>query len=151
MRQSFDKRVLILRDEAVRDRALALVRNLPLDAERPLQIVVDEYRPPRKASQNSFLWVGPLKDMAEQAYLDGKRYSAEVWMEYFKRELLPEEFDAELCREGYRKWDILPNDERVMIGSSTQLTVKGFSQFLEQIFAFGAELGVQFTASPNER
>lgn len=150
MRAPFGKRELLLRDEKVRERAIALLNNLPVDADHPLQIVVSEYKPPRKQSQNAFLWAGPLKDIAEQAFLDGRQYSAEVWMEYFKRELLPEEFDPELCREGYRKYDYLPDDQRVMVGSSTQLTVKGFSNFVEQITAFGASLGVMFHASPNE-
>lgn len=150
MRPTFDKRTLILRDESIRERAVALLRNLPVDSDKPLVVTVDEYKPPRRPEQNALLWAGPLKDMAEQAYLDQRKYSAEVWMEFFKREFLPDEFDPELCKDGYSKWVYLPNDERVMVGSSTQLTVKGFSQFLEQIYAFGASLGVQFHANPNE-
>ena len=37
-----------------------------------------------------------------------------------------------------------------LVGSTTQLTVRGFSDFLEQVFAFGSSLGVQFSANPNE-
>lgn len=151
MRQPFDKRVLILRDEAVRERALALVRNLPMDADKPLQIVVDEYRPPRKPDQNALMWAGPLRDIAEQAWLEGRKYSAEAWHELLKMELLPEEFDPQLCREGYEKWTITPKGDRALIGTTTKLTVKGFAQYLESVYAFGASLGVQFHASPNER
>lgn len=151
MRQAFDKRSLIIRSEEVRERALALIRNLPVDAERPLQIVVEEYRPPRKQDQNALMWSGPLADIAEQAWLEGRRYSAEVWHEFAKRELLPEEFDPMLCRDGYEKWAITPTGDRVLIGTTTKLTVKGMAQYLEALYAFGASLGVQFHASPNER
>lgn len=151
MRQPFDKRVLILRDEAVRERALALVRNLPVDAEKPLQLVVQEYQPPRKADQNALMWAGPLRDIAEQAWLEGRKYSAESWHELLKQELLPEEFDPELCREGYQKWTITPRGDRALIGTTTKLTVKGFAQYLESLYAFGASLGVQFHTNPKEQ
>lgn len=36
---------------------------------------------------------------------------------------------------------------RVLAGSTKNLTVKGFSEYLEQIYAFGAEQGVEFHAA----
>ncbi len=96
------------------------------------------------------MWAGPLRDIAEQAWIEGRQHSAEVWHEYFKRELLPEEFDPERCKENYAKWAYDPGGERVLIGSTTQLTVKGFAEYLTAIEAFGAALGVMFSASPNE-
>ena len=150
MRQYFDKRVILLRGEEQRQRALALIANLPVDAEKPLQLVVDEYKPPRKPDQNALMWAGPLRDISEQAWLEGRKFSAEAWHELLKQELLPEEFDPELCREGYQKWTITPRGDRVLIGTTTKLTVKGFAQYLESLYAFGASLGVQFHASPNE-
>lgn len=150
MRQPFDKRVLILRTEDIRERAIALLRNVPIDAEKPLQLVVEEYRPPRKLDQNALMWAGPLRDLSEQAWFNERKYSAEVWHELLKQELLPEVFDPELCREGYEKWAIAPNGGRVLIGTTTKLTVKGFAQYLEALYAFGANLGVHFSASPNE-
>jgi hypothetical protein len=150
MRQPFAKRVIVLRAEEQRERALALVRNLPLDADKPLQITVDEYRPPRKPDQNALMWAGPLADIAEQAWLEGRKYSAEAWHEFLKQELLPEEFDPLLCREGYEKWTITPKGDRALIGTTTKLTVKGMAQYLESLYAFGASLGVTFHVSPNE-
>ena len=150
MRAQFDKRVIVLRGEEQRERALALIRNLPVDAEKPLQIVVDEYKPPRKKSQNDLMWAGPLKDMEDQAFLEGRKYSSKVWAEFFKEQFLPEAFDSELCRDGYVKWEEDPRGMRKMVGSTTMLTVKGFAQYLEQIYVFGSELGVQFSVNPNE-
>lgn len=151
MRAAFDKRTLILRDESVRERTLAIIRNLPVDAEKPLQVVISDYKPPRKKSQNDLMWSGPLKDISEQAWFEGKQFSADVLHHYFKVQLLPEEFDPELCREGYRKWEYDPSGDRVLVGSTTMLTVKGMAQHIEAIHAFGASLGVQFSANPNER
>lgn len=143
-------RVLVLRDEQVRERAIAAIRNLPIDTDEPLQIVISDYKPPRKKSQNDLMWAGPLKDMEEQAYLEQRSYSADVWHEFFKEKFLPDEFDPEYCRVGYVKWKDAPDDKRKLVGSTTMLTKKGFSLYLEQIYAFGANLGVQFTANPNE-
>jgi len=150
MRQPFEKRIIVLRAEEQRQRALALIGNLPMDADEPLQVVVSDYKPPRKPDQNALMWAGPLKDISEQAWIDGKKFSAEAWAELFKREFLPEDFNPDYCREGYQKWTFTPKGDRVLIGSTTLLTVKGFAWYLEQVYAFGANLGVEFHANPNE-
>ena len=149
-RAQFDKRVLILRTEEIRERAIAMLRNLPVDAESPLQVTVDVYRAPRKKSQSDLMWAGPLADMEQQAYVDGKRFRAAVWHEWAKENFLPEEFDPEQCREGYAKWEEGPDGKRKLVGSTTMLTKYGMSVYLEQLFAAGANLGVQFSANPNE-
>jgi len=142
---------ILLRTELQRETAFAVIRNIPLDAERPLEMLVREEVKARKPDQNSLMWVGPLADIAEQGYVCGRTYTAETWHDYFKREYLPEEYDPELCKsETYRKWDFSPSGERILVGSTTDLTVKGFSQYLEQVIAFGAAIGVQFHSSPNE-
>lgn len=149
-REKYITRKILLGAERQRDTLLALVQHLPIDPIRPLEIVVREEVKARKMDQNALMWVGPLADMAEQAWIENRKFSAEVWHEFLKKEFLPEEFDPELCKEGYAKWDFDPAGDRVMVGSTTQLTIKGFSQYLEQVFAFGANLGVQFHANPNE-
>lgn len=141
----FARRRFEMRSEQARESLLALVRNLPLDDKRPLQVTVEEYRPVRKMSQQALLFAGPMTDIAEQAFLEGRRYSVEVWHSYLKRQFLPEVFDPELCKDGYTKWEIDPMGERVLVGSTTQLTVKGYSEYLEQVFAFGGSLGVTFS------
>ena len=45
----------------------------------------------------------------------------------------------------YKKWGITPVGDRVLIGSTTQLTVRGMSEYLSQVYAYGASIGVQFT------
>ena len=135
-----------------RESAIAALRNAPLDADKPLECVIREEVKERKLDQNALMWVGPLADIAEQGYVNGRTYAADVWHEFFKREYLPEEFDPALCKEGYRKWDYMPDGSRVMVGSTTQLTVKGFAQYLTKVEAYARiELGVQFHANPKAR
>jgi hypothetical protein len=67
----------------------------------------------------------------------------------FKSEFLFEEDAAdlhELVKDPFKwkKWDYTPNGDRILVGSTTDLTVKGFSQYLEQVHAFGSSLGVMF-------
>jgi hypothetical protein len=148
-RDKFPERRILLRTREQIDRVLALLPNVPLDADRPLELLIREEVRARKLDQNALLWVGPLKDIAEQAWVDGRQFSAEVWHGYFKAEFLPEQYDEELCKdESYRKWDYDPAGNRVLVGSTTQLTVKGFAQYLEQTYAFGANLGVEFHEAP---
>ena len=149
-RPPFQSRTFRLVGIEQRDRLLALVGNLPLDALKPLEVVIREDKKARKPDQNALYWSGPLRDIAEQAWVHGRQFSAEVWHEHFKREFLPDEnrpdFDDTHVKDGYRKWALTPGDFAVLIGSTTQLTVKGMSAYLEQVYACGASLGVQFGA-----
>lgn len=143
-RQPFTRRPFFLKDEGVRQTLLKVIANLPIDEVKPLHIVIEEYKKKRGLDSNALMWAGPLKDISEQAWLDGRQYSAEIWAHYFKEQLLPEEYDHELCLNGYEKWAFDPAGNRVLIGSTTQLTVKGMAQHIEAIHAFGASLGVLF-------
>lgn len=144
MRPTYESRKILLRTKEQVERAIALLRNAPLDESKPLEFLLREEVKPRKPDQNSLMWAGPLKDLEEQAWLEGRQFKADVWHEFAKREFLPEEFDPELCLEGYRKWEIDPTDQRVLVGSTTQLTVRGMAIYLEQVYALGASLGVKF-------
>lgn len=150
-RGKYVTRSFLLRDAAIKEHTIAAIRNAPEDDERPIEVVIREQVKARKPDQNALMWVGPLADIAAQAYVDGRLYAADVWHEHFKREHLPEEFDPELCKEGYRKWSISPSGNRVLVGSTTQLTVKGFSEYLEKVHADGGNLGVRFHTNPRDR
>ena len=130
--------------EAVR----AMLMHVPVDVNKPLEVVIQEERKARSLDQNALMWAGPLREIAEQAWVSGQQFSAEVWHIHYKTKYLPEEFDEELCKEGYVKWDFTPTGDRVLVGSTTQLTKKGFGQYLEQVLADGAGMGVMFTTSP---
>lgn len=143
-RDKYITRTIFLVGQEQRIMAERVLANAPIDPLNPLEFVIRERVRQRKLDQNSLMWVGPLKDISEQGYINGRRYSDVVWHEHFKAEFLPEEFDEELTKVGYQKWDYTPGGNRVLVGSTTQLTVKGFSQYLEQVYAFGANLGVMF-------
>ncbi len=85
----------------------------------------------RTAKQNKRYWSrGVLAQVAQQAVVNGKQYSAETWHELFKRMFIGVEE--------------LP-DGAVIGKSSTALTTAEFSDFCTQVEAYAAsELGVTF-------
>lgn len=85
----------------------------------------------RTAPQNRRYWgKGVLAQIAEQATVNGRLYSAETWHEQFKRQFI-----------GVVE---LPSGE-VIGKSSTDLTTTEFSDFCSQVEAFAAgNLGVTF-------
>lgn len=143
-REKYPTRRFLIRHAAQKEYACATINQLPEDEKNPIEVVIRECTRTRKLDQNALMWAGALEDISRQVYLNGRTYSKDVWHEHFKREFLPEQFDGELTKEGYQKWAFLPNGDRVLKGSTGDLTKKGFSQYLEQIYAFGAEHGVQF-------
>lgn len=149
-RSKFETRKVRLVGELQLRTVLALLPNLPLDPAHPLEVLIREEVKGRKPDQNALMWAGPLKDISAQAWLDGRQFTDVVWHHHFKTLYLPEEFDAELCKEGYRKWDYSPAGGKVLVGSTTELTVKGFALYMEQVYADGANMGVEFHANPNE-
>lgn len=150
-REKFPTRTVLLRTEAQRNAAITAIRNAPLDESKPLEVVIREQQKVRGLDANARMWAGPLRDIASQAYVNGRTYSAEVWHSHFKREFLPEEYDETLCKEGYRKWDTDPGGNRVLVGSTTQLTKRGFALYLQKLEAYAVtELGVMLSAGPNE-
>lgn len=137
--------------EDVRGRLISAIRHLPIDEIRPLEVVVREHKPQRNNDQNALYW-SLLGEISAQAWIEGRQYSPEVLHEYMKRELLPEDKpppDPAEVRDGYTKWAYDPAGERVLIGSTTMLTVRGFANLITAVEAFGANLGVQFSARNN--
>ena len=142
---------IILVGESQRALALRRLESIPVGATPLLEVVFREHKDARSLDQNAAMWAGPLRDIAEQAWVNRQQFSAEAWHEHFKREFLPEDDDPEideLVKDGYRKWTILPTGDRVLTGSTTQLTRKGMARYMQQIEAFGARMGVLFHAAP---
>lgn len=100
-----------------------------LTAGKRLQLTVKPEK--RSQAQNRRYWgQGVLAQVAAQAVVGGKLYSAEVWHEQMKRQFIG--------------FDELPNGQ--IIGkSSTGLTTAEFCDFCTQVEAYAAtELGVRF-------
>ena len=144
----FQQRIIKLLKETQKEAAFAMIDNLPIG--KNIEIVARESVKARKLDQNALMWVGPLKDIEEQAWLNNRQFSAEIWHQYFKEQFLPDEMIESYIHEVvtkpeiYKKWGIDPKNERIIVSSTKDLTVHGFSQYLEQIYAFGANLGVLF-------
>ena len=154
MNQKFATRSIKLIGEQQRNTSLSAIQNLPVGVG--LEVVIRAEVKVRKLTQSAAYHAGPLRDIADQAWIGDRQYSAAVLHEHFKAEFLPEENDPDLAdlvrdHDTYHKWAYTPAGERVLIGSTTQLTIKGFAIFMMQVEAFGANLGVHFSAPPGGR
>lgn len=125
--------------------AINALQNAPIDSQHPLEVIIRKEQTSRSLSANALMWAGPLNDIAQQAWIHGRQYSALVWHEYFKEQFLPELYDPETTKEGYKKYEETPEGKRILVGSTSKLTKHGFSMYMENIYAYGANLGVKFT------
>ena len=106
-----------------------------IDAGAPLHIIVTTQDMTRKAEQNKFYWSAVLKDISEQAWVDGKQFNKDVWHEYYARKF-------GVCDEL-----IMPDGEVVLVRkSTTKMKVREFSEYLNEVQADAAQtLAVRFT------
>lgn len=148
---AFREQTYNLRNEKVLANAIAFLRNVPLNEDKPLEMVVREPRKKRKLTLNAAMWAGPLADIERMAWHEGRQFRAEVWHEHLKELFLPDtsdpEFDPSEAMEGYEKWAVNPwTGNRVLVGSTTQLTDKGMRIYLLKMESYAAETyGVVFT------
>ena len=145
---TYQPRTIALIGDTQKQLAIAAITNAPTGQN--LEVVIREVKKQRNNDQNALMWSGALKDISEQIWLNNRQYSAEIWHEYFKELYLIDEsepYPHEHVKspESYRKYDYTPKGQRLLIGSTTDLTKYGFSQYLEQIYAYGASHGVSFT------
>lgn len=95
---------------------------------QPLVVSVDAYTEKRSTQANARLWA-LLTDIAEQAVIDGKRFSKEAWFEHFKSEFAPKQ-------EGPRG---------LVAMSTTQMTKQQFADFMTRVEVAAVQtLGVEF-------
>ena len=134
---------IVINNEQARTFALSLIRDLPLSPA--MQIKISEYRKKRTNEQNSLQWVSMLADFAEQAIVDGRKFSDQAWHELLKTQFLPPVEKEGITLPGYKKWLELPDGTLKLVGSTTKLTTKGMAEYLTECYAFGAqELGIKF-------
>lgn len=100
---------------------------------KPLAVTVTEHREKRTTAQNARLHP-ILEEIAQQAWIAGRRYDAETWKEHYRRKFIgTEEID-------------LPDGTRIERGiSTTTLDVAEFSTFMDKIQADAVDLGVVFS------
>ena len=145
MRTDYLPKVIRLVGKLQADTAISAIQNAPIDIERPLEVIIREEQKGRSLSANALMWAGPLNDIATQAWVHGRQYSALIWHEYFKEKFLPDFPDPKQVKEGYLKYEETPDGRKVLVGSTNKLTKYGFNLYIENIYAYGAELGVKFS------
>ena len=139
------KRVFKVDDQRSKFHAVRAMHDLTLD--KPMMVTIEPFKSKRSRSQNSYLWATLISDFVEQGFFEGRQFSQVVWHEFLKRQFLPEYENPEETLAGYQKWEEIPDGKLLMVGSTTKLTKQGFSNYLEKCYAFGAELGVRFSAN----
>ncbi|WP_297479822.1 recombination protein NinB [Ferrovum sp.] len=88
MRDKFQARKFLLRGPDQVRALVALISNLPIVPDKPLEVLIREEAKERKLTKNALYWV-LLSELAEQAWLHGRQYSKDVWHEFCKKELMP--------------------------------------------------------------
>ena len=147
MREKFQTRKILLLGPNQRSLAVAAVQNAPIDPDRPLEVLIREEVRARPLEMNGLYWLR-LGEIAAQAWFDGRQYSKEVWHEYAGRHLMPEEITTK-DGEVRSKWEASPDGKPIVI-STTKLEKRCFAEYCTAVEAFGAGLGVQFSANPRE-
>ncbi|KVV22326.1 recombinase [Burkholderia multivorans] len=130
-------REFTLKNGGVWSALVAFVRaNAPTFASKgePLRVIVTAEERQRNQQQNRFYWGAVLKQISEQAWVEGRQFDKDAWHEYFARKY-------GVCDEL-----VLPDGEIITRRkSTTQMSVGEFSTYLNQIQAYAAgELGVEF-------
>ncbi|MDI4633312.1 recombination protein NinB [Pelomonas sp. V22] len=109
-------------------------------AGKPVKLTCQEFEFDRTAQANRYYWGVVLKEISEQARVAGQRYTAEAWHELFKRQHLGYEIKKQTVAGRKRKTVIR------RLRSTSDLKVKAFAAYLEQVMAFAAtDLGVRFS------
>lgn len=112
-----------------------------IDNGRPVHITCQEYEQDRSLQANRFYWGACLREISEQATIEGQRWTSEAWHELFRRMFLG--YEIEKVRIAGRKKVVVNR----RLKSTTKLKVKAFSVYLEKVQAFAAsDLGVSFSS-----
>lgn len=104
------------------------------DAGTPLRIIVTTAETRRNNEQNKRYWGHVLKTISDQAWVDGKRYTADTWHEFFARKF-------GVCDDV-----TLPGGEVISRRrSTTEMTVSEFTAYMTEVESHAvSNLGVTF-------
>ena len=119
--------------------AYALAKDA-MERGKAARILAEEHDDDRSLQQNKFYWGPCLKEISEQASIEGQKWAAEAWHELFKRMFLGYEI-KKVRVAGRKKLTVIRR-----LKSTTGLKVKPFGAYLDKVQAFAAtDLGVQFS------
>lgn len=143
MREKIAKFIVFIRSDQQKEVLSAKIKQLPVDQDKPIQVVISEKPNKRSNPQNSYYWMR-LGEIATQAYVNGRLYNSDCWHEELKRNHMPEII---IDKNGVKrsKWTETPSGDLVVI-STTELGVESMAEYTTIIEAYGAgELGVMFS------
>ena len=146
-RNPIAKMTFLIRSDQQKEVLASKIANLPVDSESPIQIVISEEVKKRSIDSNALMWKR-IGEISSQGWINKRQYSKECWHKYLKDNEMPEEVelkDGTICS----KW-IEQIDGSMETISTTELSARFFSKYITIIEAFGAGLGVLFSANPRE-
>lgn len=141
------KMIFLLRSESQKELFARKVNNLPVDAENPIQITISEQTKARGLDLNGLMWLR-ITEISQQVWRDGRQFDKDIWHRYLKLNEMPDEVEM---KDGTirSKWVEVPDGSQDVI-STALLSAGFFSRYITIIEAFGASLGVMFSANPRE-
>ena len=147
-RQKFEPQSVLLRTMEQVYLVIAKVKQVPLDDDKPLEVLIREQPKQRGLDQNAYYHMR-IGEIEKQGWFNCRQYSHDVWHEYCKRHVMD---DVIIDKKGVErsKWTELPSGEKVVI-STVELEKGCFAKYTTMVEAFGASLGVQFSARPPNR
>lgn len=116
--------------ETQRENLLSFFAKCPL-GEHGLMVTWQPYEQVRTAKQNSMLWAGAYSPIAEHLSLEHGR-------------IITSEHVHAVCKSKFLEHETNPINGKVYPGSTRKLSKKEFGDYLEQVWAWGNELGVFF-------
>lgn len=144
-RNPIAKMTFLIRSDQQKELLARKIANLPVDSEKPIQIVISEQTKDRGLDQNGLMWKR-IGEISSQGWINKRQYSKDCWHKYLKDNEMPE--DVELKDGTIRsKWVEQIDGSRDVI-STTELSARCFSEYITIIEAFGCSLGVLFSANP---
>lgn len=95
---------------------------------QPLVVTIDAYTAKRSTQANARYWA-MLDDIAEQAEIDGKRFSREAWHTYFREQYAPQE----------------DGPAGLVAMSTAQMNKETFNNYVQRVEVYAVQaLGVEF-------
>ena len=146
-RNPIAKMTFLIRSDYQKEVLASKIANLPVDEENPIQIAISEKTKSRGLDQNGLMWKR-IGEISSQGWINKRQYSKECWHKYLKDNEMPEEVelkDGTICS----KW-VEQIDGSMETISTTELSARFFAKYITIIEAFGAGLGVLFSANPRE-
>lgn len=132
-------REFVIKNPAVWETFMAFAKQnvkAMVEAGHPMRIIATSSDAKRNTEQNKRYWGFVLKTITDQAWVDGKQYSQDVWHEYLARKF-------GVCED-----ITLPDGEIITRRkSTTQMTVSEFAEYMNQCETHAAtQLGVEFVS-----